>query len=43
VLMARRALDAVTAFDTLRRHARERRRRVADVAEDVLRQGDLSG
>jgi GAF domain-containing protein len=43
VLMARRGLDAVTAFDALRRHARERRRRVADVAEEVLREGDLSG
>jgi GAF domain-containing protein len=41
VLTARRGVDAVVAFDVLRRHARDRRRRVADVAEDVLRDGDL--
>ena len=41
VLMARRGLEPVAAFDALRRYARERRRRVAEVAEDVLREGDL--
>jgi GAF domain-containing protein len=36
-LMARHGLDPVTAFNGLRRAARDRRRRVADVADEVLR------
>jgi GAF domain-containing protein len=35
-LMGSRGLDAVTAFDILRRQARDSRRRVADVATDLL-------
>ncbi len=35
-LMAAHSLDAVTAFDALRKQARDSRRRVADVAADVL-------
>lgn len=35
-LMATHRLDAVTAFDVLRRRARDSRRRVADVASDIL-------
>ena len=35
-LMGTRRLDAVTAFDVLRRRARDSRRRVADVATDLL-------
>ncbi len=35
-LMGTHRLDAVTAFDVLRRRARDSRRRVADVATDVL-------
>lgn len=35
-LMARRNVGAVEAFDALRRTARDRQRRVADVARDVL-------
>jgi len=35
-LMGSRGLDAVTAFDVLRRQARDSRRRVADVAADLL-------
>jgi GAF domain-containing protein len=35
-LMGTRHLDAVTAFDVLRRHARDTRRRVADVATELL-------
>jgi GAF domain-containing protein len=35
-LMGIRRLDAVTAFDVLRRQARDSRRRVADVATDLL-------
>lgn len=35
-LMAAHKLDAVTAFDGLRKRARDSRRRVADVAEEVL-------
>lgn len=35
-LMGTHRLDAVTAFNVLRRHARDSRRRVADVAADVL-------
>lgn len=42
VVMARRDLDAVRAFDVLRRSARSRRRRVADVAADVVSTRELS-
>jgi GAF domain-containing protein len=35
-LMGSRGLDAVTAFDGLRKRARDARRRVADVAAEVL-------
>jgi GAF domain-containing protein len=35
-LMGAHRLDAVTAFDLLRRQARDSRRRVADVATDIL-------
>jgi GAF domain-containing protein len=35
-LMGAQRLDAVTAFDVLRRRARDSRRRVADVATDLL-------
>jgi GAF domain-containing protein len=35
-LMGSRGLDAVTAFDVLRKRARDSRRRVADVAAEVL-------
>lgn len=35
-LMGTHGLDAVTAFDALRRRARDSRRRVADVAADLL-------
>jgi len=35
-LMGAHRLDAVTAFDLLRRRARDSRRRVADVATDIL-------
>jgi GAF domain-containing protein len=35
-LMGSHRLDAVTAFDLLRRRARDSRRRVADVATDIL-------
>ena len=35
-LMGTQRLDAVTAFDVLRRRARDSRRRVADVATDML-------
>jgi GAF domain-containing protein len=36
VLMARRGVDAVTAFNILRERARSSRRKVADIADDVL-------
>jgi hypothetical protein len=35
-LMGTHRLDAVTAFDVLRKRARDSRRRVADVATEVL-------
>ena len=38
-LMAARKLDAVTAFDVLRKQARDSRRRVADVAAEILESG----
>ena len=41
LLMGKHGLDAVDAFDRLRRHARSTRRRVYDVAIDVLAGGDL--
>lgn len=40
-LMARRGLDAVAAFDVLRRASRSSRRKVGDVAADVLAGKDL--
>ncbi len=40
-LMARRGLDAVAAFDVLRRASRGTRRKVGDVAADVLAGRDL--
>lgn len=40
-LMAARRIDAVTAFDLLRRNARNRRRKVADVAGALLESGSL--
>jgi anti-anti-sigma factor len=43
VLMARREVDAVAAFDLLRRAARDARRKVADVAVDVLAGDELTG
>ena len=42
-LMGTRSLDAVTAFDVLRKRARDSGRRVADVATDVLGQTTASG
>jgi GAF domain-containing protein len=36
-LMGSRGLDAVTAFNILRKHARDSRRRVADIAAEVLK------
>ena len=41
-LMARHELDSVTAFDTLRRAARNRRRKVVDVARELLDSGAIS-
>jgi GAF domain-containing protein len=41
VVMATEGLDPVAAFDRLRRTARDRRARVAHVAEEVLRAGRL--
>jgi AmiR/NasT family two-component response regulator len=41
VMMATEGLDPVAAFDRLRRTARDRRARVAHVAEEVLRAGHL--
>jgi AmiR/NasT family two-component response regulator len=35
-LMATHGVDAVTAFSRLRREARDRRRRVADLAAEIL-------
>jgi hypothetical protein len=42
-LMAQRGLDSVAAFNLLRRAARDHRRKVAEVAEDLLRSGGLPG
>jgi GAF domain-containing protein len=42
-LMGTRSLDAVTAFNVLRKRARDSRRRVADVAADVLGETTASG
>lgn len=36
VLMERRRLDQQAAFDALRRHARSQRRKIAEIAEEVL-------
>ncbi|WP_217711652.1 GAF and ANTAR domain-containing protein [Actinomadura sp. NAK00032] len=38
-LMATHRLDAVSAFDRLRKQARDSRRRVADLAAEILREG----
>ena len=35
-LMGSHGLDAVTAFDLLRKRARDSRRRVADIAAEIL-------
>lgn len=43
VLMARHEVDAVAAFDLLRRAARNARRKVADTAADVLAGDELTG
>lgn len=40
-LMARHGMDAVSAFDLLRRAARDQRRKVADVAEELLGAGTI--
>lgn len=42
-LMAQRGLDSVAAFNLLRRAARDHRRKVAEVADDLLREGTLPG
>jgi GAF domain-containing protein len=42
-LMGAQGLDAVTAFDLLRKRARDTRRRVADVASEILTHADSSG
>jgi GAF domain-containing protein len=42
-LMGAQGLDAVTAFDVLRKRARDSRRRVADVASEILTHADTSG
>jgi len=39
--MARHGLDAVSAFDLLRRAARDQRRKVAEVAEELLGTGTI--
>jgi response regulator NasT len=36
VLMERRRLDPQSAFETLRRHARSQRRKITDVADEVI-------
>jgi transcriptional regulator with GAF, ATPase, and Fis domain len=41
-LMARRGLDSVAAFNILRRSARDQRRKIADVAEELLGTGTLN-
>lgn len=43
LLMGRRSTDAVTAFNELRSRARSERRKVADVAEEVLAQVGAGG
>jgi GAF domain-containing protein len=43
MVMARRGLEAVDAFNVIRNTARSSRRRVIDVAEGVLGGGDLCG
>jgi len=42
-LMAAHRLDAVTAFDVLRKRARDSRRRIADIAAEVLGPGAAPG
>jgi transcriptional regulator with GAF, ATPase, and Fis domain len=41
-LMAQRGLDSVAAFNILRRSARDQRRKIADVAEELLGTGTLN-
>jgi GAF domain-containing protein len=41
-LMAQRGVDAVTAFNLLRRTARDQRRKIGDVAQELLDTGTLS-
>ena len=41
VIMERHKLDAVDAFDRLRRTARSSRRRVRDLARDILAGGEV--
>jgi transcriptional regulator with GAF, ATPase, and Fis domain len=43
MVMARRGLEAVDAFNVIRNTARSSRRRVVDVAEELLGGGDLPG
>jgi GAF domain-containing protein len=43
MVMARRGLEAVDAFNVIRNTARSSRRRVIDVAEELLGGGDLPG
>lgn len=40
-LMGARGIDPVTAFDLLRRSARSSRRKIGDVAKELLERGDL--
>jgi len=42
-LMAQRGLDSVAAFNLLRRTAREQRRRIGDLAQELLDNGRLPG
>jgi anti-anti-sigma factor len=42
LLMGRHGVDAVTAFNALRRQARDARRTVVDLAADVLEGGDVA-
>jgi AmiR/NasT family two-component response regulator len=41
-LMGAHGLDAVTAFNILRKRARDSRRRIADVAAEILEQAPAS-
>jgi len=42
-LMGAHGLDAVTAFNVLRKRARDSRRRIADVAAEILEQAPAAG